>query len=285
MTDFKFAPNVILEERGFKPRKEELDSMVQTTFDNDEMPNLSPMPPFKVVSPPPPPRSPPPQAAEEEVEEKKEEQQEQPKKKRVLKVEKAVHPVWFWFVFFILTVGFSIVGYYAPLVFFSKTTTAALVAQKPPTFIINTAAHVTKSVDLDLRSSYAKPLLASLEASFYAHLSSSSAYACLCMHHMKPSIAGAAAVPAQFKICAVHNRYMDKVHLMVNPSLVGHGNKTDFYEEVYASDPSKQPKKNVQRYRHVFIRWSDIETGDELTLQLGFMQAVCMQVALDEMNN
>ena len=142
--------------------------------------------------------------------------------------------------------------------------------------------HKTTSVPLNMKEPFAKPLLASLEHSLHFHLSTSSAYACLCMHHLKihPSS------PGQFQVCAVHNRYMNRVHLMVNPRLVGHGNLTDFYDEQSVSLEIAEASRTsaVPRFRTIFVEWTDVETGDVLLLQLNGMQAVCMQVALDEIS-
>lgn len=138
--------------------------------------------------------------------------------------------------------------------------------------------HTTTSHPLNLREPFAKPLLASLEHSFYTHLAGSSTYACLCMHHLRIQPAS----PGQFQVCAVYNRYMDKVHVMTNPRMVGHGNATDLYEE--QSIATQAVRNHVPRFRNVFIEWNDVATGDVLLLQLNGMQAVCMQVALEEMD-
>jgi hypothetical protein len=281
--EFKFAPNVSQEQEVRAP-SERLQQMVSemhdrvkvsgsfsagqfSPIDEDQYPPSPTMPKLMLV----------------EQEEKKAEIPSEKNANKRLKTKPKSRMDWsavfFWFYFLALTAGFAVLLYHAPVFGATGSTGSAQVA----IFTISTLAHDTHSIDLDLHQDYAKPLLASLESSFYAHLSKSSAYACLCMHHLTVTSAAIVKPPGQFRICAVHNRYMDRVHLMINPRIIGHGNKTDLYEESYASAPAKR-FQNVPRYRHVFIQWSDVETGDDLTLQLNHMQAVCMQVALDEMN-
>jgi hypothetical protein len=285
--EFKFAPNVSQEQEGRAPT-ERLQQMVsemhgrvkvsgsfpapeqeQLQQEEEEKTPLSPTMPKLLL------------ASEEKKAERSSEKDLS--KRAKTKAPKSGSDGWwwsnvfFWFYFLALTTGFAVLLYHTQL----SGPPGSAGRVQAASFTILTAAHDTRSIDLDLRQNYARPLLASLELSFYTHLSKSSAYACLCMHHMTAE-AAVVKPPGQFRICSVYNRYMDRVHLMINPRIVGHGNKTDLYEESYASAPAKR-FQNVPRYRHVFIQWSDIETGDDLTLQLNHMQAVCMQVALDEM--
>lgn len=285
--EFKFAPNVNQEQEGRAPT-ERLQQMVSEMHDRVKVSGSFSAGQFSPIEEdsayleeyPPSPTMP------QLMLVKQEERQDEniPLSKRLKTKPKSGSDGWwsnvfFWFYFLALTAGFAVLLYHAPV--FGPPGGAG--RARAASFAILTAAHDTRSIDLDLRQNYARPLLASLESSFYTHLSKSTAYACLCMHHMSAASAAVAKPPGQFRICAVYNRYMDRVHLMINPRIVGHGNKTDLYEESYASAPAKR-FQNVPRYRHVFIQWSDIETGDDLTLQLNHMQAVCMQVALDEMN-
>lgn len=120
-----------------------------------------------------------------------------------------------------------------------------------------------------------KHVLADVERSLQYHLSTAqNTFACLCMHHLS------VATPLQ-KVCGVYNPYMQRVHLMTEPKIVGHGELTDLYEERPIT--STMVKMGVKRYRNVFVQWADAASGDVLTLQLHGMQAVCMQVAVEEM--
>ena len=277
--EFKFAPNVSCEQEGRAP-SERLQQMVSEMHDRVKVSGSFSAGQFSPIEEDPvyleeyPPSPTMPKLMLVEQDEKK---TEKPNKRLKTKVKSGIDwsTVFFWFYFLALTAGFAVLLYHAPVFGPPGGAGRAPVVS----FTISTIAHDTRSINLDLHQDYARPLLASLESSFYAHLSKSTAYACLCMHHLTAVV----KPPGQFRICAVHNRYMDRVHLMINPRIVGHGNKTDLYEESYASAPMKR-FQNVPRYRHVFIQWSDVETGDDLTLQLNHMQAVCMQVALDEMN-
>jgi hypothetical protein len=288
--EFKFAPNVSQEQEVRAP-SERLQQMVSEMHDRVKVSGSFSAGQFSPIEEDPAyleeyPLSPSPTMPKLMLVEQDEKKTEKPSEKNVnkrlkTKVKSGMDwsSVFFWFYFLILTAGFAVLLYHAPVFGAPGSAGNAPV----PIFTISTIAHDTRSINLDLHQDYARPLLASLESSFYAHLSKSTAYACLCMHHLTASSAAVVKPPGQFRICAVHNRYMDRVHLMINPRIVGHGNKTDLYEESYASAPMKR-FQNVPRYRHVFIQWSDVETGDDLTLQLNHMQAVCMQVALDEMN-
>lgn len=121
-----------------------------------------------------------------------------------------------------------------------------------------------------------KHVLADVERSLHYHLSTAqNMHACLCMHHLSANVL--------YKVCAIYNPYMQRVHLMTDPKIVGHGQLTDLYEERQIT--STTTKANVKRYRHVFVQWADGVSGDLLTLQLQGMQAVCMQVAVEEMSS
>lgn len=282
--EFKFAPNVNQEQEGRAPT-ERLQQMVSEMHDRVKVSGSFSAGQFTPIEEEYPPSPTMPKLLLAPEEKKAEISSEKVMNNRLkTKAPKSGSDgrwsnVFFWLYFLVLTAGFAVLLYHTQL--FGSPGGAG--RAQAASFSILTAAHNTRSIDLDLRQNYARPLLASLESSFYTHLSKSTAYACLCMHHMSAASAAVAKPPGQFRICAVFNRYMDRVHLMINPRIVGHGNKTDLYEESYASAPAKR-FQNVPRYRHVFIQWSDIETGDDLTLQLNHMQAVCMQVALDEMN-
>ena len=120
-----------------------------------------------------------------------------------------------------------------------------------------------------------KHILADVERSLQYHLSTAqNTFACLCMHHLS------VATPL-LKVCGVYNPYMQRIHLMTEPKIVGHGELMDLYEERPIT--STMVKMGVKRYRNVFVQWADAASGDVLTLQLHGMQAVCMQVAVEEM--
>lgn len=142
--------------------------------------------------------------------------------------------------------------------------------------------HDTTSVPLSLSELYAKPLISSLEASFRAHMGHADAqYACLCMHHL---IFPASTI-GQARVCGVYNRRAPaaEMYLLVNPSIIGASNTTDSYNEASVSCPI-QKTSPTRRHRQIVLEWTDPETRDVMFSRFSGMAAVCMQLAIDEMN-
>jgi len=138
--------------------------------------------------------------------------------------------------------------------------------------------HATKSASLTLRESFAKPLISSLEYSFRSHMETGTQYACLCMHHLMVP-----GKPDSMRICSVYNRPRQEMYLMINPVLAGRGNQTDSYEELSVSCDERRPQ-STRRYRQVFLEWVDPATHDVLYAKFQGMDAVCLQLALDELD-
>jgi peptide deformylase len=136
--------------------------------------------------------------------------------------------------------------------------------------------HATKSEPLLHSDPGARPLLASLEASFRAHAGTTTA-ACLCMHHLRAPLGG-----VQKRVCAIYNG--EQMYLMVNPTLAGRSNATDAYREhsVSCAPASVQHHK---RARIIFLEWTDPSVGfTEMYARFQGLPAVCMQLALDELD-
>lgn len=292
--EFKFAPGVVVPQNGGGNNgSERLEEMVKVTSNS-----------FLRTPPSPPP--PPERAAVEEGGEEDDEDKEipdlidmadyqKPKKKRA----KANSPLS-WpagggpaeagqrggsgvvclstLLYFLLTVafftsfGFVVIMYAPKFAWFPDTHSNAPRKVSFPLWPSNVPR---KGMKFSSTSSVPRHILADLEYSLYSHLSSApNTFSCLCMHHLQTN-----NLPLQ-KICALYNPYMERVHLLTEPRIVGHGELTDLYEERLIS--ADAVKTNVKRYRTVFVQWSDAGTGDVLTLQLQGMQAVCMQVAVEE---
>jgi peptide deformylase len=119
-----------------------------------------------------------------------------------------------------------------------------------------------------------RPLLSSLRSTFAHH--HHAGYPCLCMHHLK--------VPGQqrYRVCAVYDaKMLEGMFVVINPRIIGNGNKTGVYEESSLSCPSASVSTARQRHHTIFLEW-DTE-GDVLYTVLHGIPAVCMQLALDEM--
>lgn len=139
--------------------------------------------------------------------------------------------------------------------------------------------HDTKSAPLSMSDPKAKPLISTLENSFRVHMEMGTQYSCLCMHHLKvPHTAS-----ASYQVCGIYNRPRRELYVMVNPTLVGRSNQTDHYTETSVSCPTGS-QQSTTRSRIVFLQWVDPETNGVLYSKFAGIEAVCMQVAMDEMS-
>ncbi len=153
----------------------------------------------------------------------------------------------------------------------------------PSFYPLWTKHHDTQSSPLSLSELYAKPLVSSLEASFRAHMHNADAqYACLCMHHIVfPTASGL----SQKRVCGVYNRRapVAEMYVMVNPQIIGASNTTDAFNEASVSCVKQKPTP-TRRHKQVVLEWTDPETRDLMYSRFSGMSAVCMQLAIDEMN-
>lgn len=67
---------------------------------------------------------------------------------------------------------------------------------------------------------------------------------------------------------------------MVNPVMIGNGKAEAFYRETSAS--CKEPINN-KRFTNIVLEWYDPHEQDVLHSKFSNREALCMQLALDEM--
>ncbi len=171
--------------------------------------------------------------------------------------------------------GDSLIQAAERIVFIGNKQAGTTTTLNKPLYPLWVAQHDTKSAELDLALPHAKPLVSSLEQSFRLHMEMSTQYACLCMHHLSLP----PAVPLA-QVCGIYNRPRGELCLMINPSLRGYSNQTDYYGET--SVACKKQKASSKRHRHIFLEWVDPNTRSVLYSKFTGMEAVCMQLALDE---
>lgn len=147
-----------------------------------------------------------------------------------------------------------------------------------PLYPLWTSQHNTKSAFLDMTHPYARPLVAALEQTFRLTMDLSSVYPCLCMHHVQ--IDSSTAIPLS-RVCAVYNRLLSQLYMMVNPQQIGQSVQKATYSETSVSCKKQAPQS--LRHTHVFLEWTDPETRLVMQSKFSGSAAVCMQLALDEM--
>lgn len=97
-------------------------------------------------------------------------------------------------------------------------------------------------------------------------------YECLCMHHLKMG----KITPR--RICAVKSRIG-----MINPKITG----SSSFGDVSVTEHSifcDNPRKNILRARSVTLAWFDPHTGESHRGNFYGTTAMCLQLALDEMD-
>lgn len=126
-------------------------------------------------------------------------------------------------------------------------------------------------------------------------------YPCLCMHHLDPSwepdvrsghfsfelvvrdkLHGTHLV-SQYQICAIADPATKSfVHLLVNPTLQGRSNETDYYTEHSISCPAGSQQRH-QRFRTIYLEWLDVASSQTMWSRFDGPVAACLQLAMDEM--
>jgi peptide deformylase len=147
-----------------------------------------------------------------------------------------------------------------------------------PLYPLWTSQHNTKSALLDMTLPYARPLVAALEQTFRLTMDLSSVYPCLCMHHVQ--IDSSTAIPLS-RVCAIYNRPSSQLYMMVNPQQIGQSVQKAAYSETSVSCKKQAPQS--LRHTHVFLEWIDPKTRLVMQSKFSGSAAVCMQLALDEM--
>lgn len=91
---------------------------------------------------------------------------------------------------------------------------------------------------------------------------------CLCAHHLRIG-----AEP--LRVCQV-----GKI-LMINPTMIGNSKSESFYKETSVS--CKEPSITSKRHSTIVLEWYDTSEQDVMYSKFSGGEALCMQLALDEM--
>ncbi len=149
-----------------------------------------------------------------------------------------------------------------------------------PAYPLWVEQHDTKSEPLTVAHAMSRPLISTLEHSFLTHMETGTQFSCLCMHHIKvPHVVD----NKQLQVCGIYNRPQKQLYMLINPVLVGKSNQTDSYSE---SSVACQPgsRQSTSRSRAVFLQWIDPADGGAMYARFSGIEAVCMQLAMDEMS-
>lgn len=134
--------------------------------------------------------------------------------------------------------------------------------------------HDTRSAPLDVHSAMARSLVAYLDEALGTLLNPLH-YPCLCMHHVN-----AGAVSNQlYQVCST----TQIAGPLVNPTLVGRGNETDYWSESSAACQTLERGQRRARYRTIWLHWHDVPTGQQMFGRFDGAVAACLQLAMDEM--
>lgn len=135
--------------------------------------------------------------------------------------------------------------------------------------------HDTRSAPLDIHAAVARPLVAYLDDAFDT-LMDKRHYPCLCMHHI---MAGTIS-NTLYAVCST----VDIRGPLVNPTLVGRGNETDYWTESSSACQTLERGQRRARYRTIWLQWHDVPTGQQMFGRFDGAVAACMQLAMDEMS-
>jgi len=127
--------------------------------------------------------------------------------------------------------------------------------------------------NLNFNNLIARPLVNSLEPSFEFHLKTGTQFGCLCMHQLEIH------TDKLYRVCAIRNR--DDMYLLVNPNIVGYSNEKQKVEEV--SSLCENPVQQKERFKHIFLEWSEPPRGHRMYSRFESEEALCIQQALEEM--